>query len=149
MSGRSFAVVVYGNPAPKGSKRAFVNKRSGRVSLVESSKREKPWRQDVMEAALHARGGASALDGPLRMRLVFTVPKPKSAPKSRRTWPDRKPDVDKLLRSVLDALVSAGVIADDARVVDMTRLAKVFVGEDPEALDAPGARIAISEMRAA
>jgi Holliday junction resolvase RusA-like endonuclease len=138
------AFVAYGNPAPKGSKRGFFNKHTGRVALVESSKREKPWRQDVMAAALSARNGAEPLDGPLVLRLVFTMPKPKSAPKSRRSYPDRKPDVDKLMRSVLDALVAAGVIADDARVVEVTRLAKVFPGEDREALEAPGVRVEIS-----
>ncbi len=138
-----FAFVVYGNPAPKGSKRGFFNKHTGRVALVESSSREKPWRQDVIAAALAARNGAEPLDGALVLRCVFTMPKPKSAPKSRRTFADRKPDVDKLLRSVLDALVAGALIADDARVVDVTRLAKVFPGEDPEALEAPGVRIEI------
>jgi Holliday junction resolvase RusA-like endonuclease len=142
--GNRLAFVAYGIPAPKGSKRGFFNKHTGRVALVESSSREKPWRQDVSEAALRARNGAAPLDGPLVLRLVFTMPKPKSAPKSRRTFPDRKPDIDKLQRSVLDALVSAGAIADDARVVEVTRLAKVFPNEDPEALEAPGVRVEIS-----
>lgn len=140
------SIVAYGTPAPKGSKRGFFNQHTKRVSLVESSSAEKPWRQDVAAAALAARNGAPPLDGPLVLRLVFTMPKPKSAPKSRRTWPDRKPDIDKLQRSVLDALVSAGAIADDARVVEVSRCAKVFPGEDPEALEAPGVRIDIATL---
>jgi Holliday junction resolvase RusA-like endonuclease len=42
--------------------------------------------------------------------MVFTLKKPRSAPKRRPSWPDRRPDIDKLLRSTFDALVSAGAI---------------------------------------
>jgi Holliday junction resolvase RusA-like endonuclease len=45
--------------------------------------------------------------------------RPRSAPKSR-LWPDRKPDLDKLERGCLDALTSAAVIEDDARVVRLS-----------------------------
>lgn len=114
--------------------------------MVESSKRVKPWRDDVKAAGLAARNGTLPLDGPLVVRMVFTLRKPASAPKRRRTWPMRKPDVSKLARSTEDALTDAGVIADDARIVEYTRLAKVFPNEDPEALEAPGARILIGEI---
>lgn len=72
----------------------------------------------------------------------------RDAPKRRKTFPSRKPDIDKLLRSTLDALTEAGVFTDDARVVEFTRLAKVFPGEDPEALDAPGVRITVERFSA-
>lgn len=139
----AITIVVYGNPAPQGSKRFVGTARNGRGILVESSAKVKPWRQDVKAAALEARNGSLPLDGPLVARLVFTLPKPKSAPKRRQSWPDRKPDLSKLLRSTEDALTDAGVIADDARIVEFERLAKVFPGEDPEALEVPGARIEI------
>ncbi len=41
-----------------------------------------------------------------------------SAPK-RRTRPDRRPDLGKLVRSTLDELTTAGAIDDDARVVEI------------------------------
>jgi Holliday junction resolvase RusA-like endonuclease len=47
---------------------------------------------------------------------------------------------------VEDALTAAGVWVDDARVVEYTRLAKVFCNEDPEALDRPGVVIHIGEL---
>jgi Holliday junction resolvase RusA-like endonuclease len=75
--------------------------------------------------------------------MVFTMPKPLSAPKTRRTWPMRTPDLSKLLRSTEDALTTAGIWRDDARVVEYGRAAKVFPGEDPEALEAPGVRIVL------
>src|SRR5574343_224639 len=137
-------IVVYGSPAPQGSKKFDGVTKSGRGLMVESSKKVKPWRMDVKDAAERAAdiyADMLPLDGPLRVSMVFTLPKPASAPKKRRTWPDRKPDVSKLARSTEDALSDAGVWADDARVVEYSRLAKVFPGEDPEALDRPGVRI--------
>lgn len=142
-------IVVFGAPAPQGSKKFVgVAKNTGRGIMVESSKKVKPWRQDVKAAAISVRNGEAPLDGPLSARMVFTLPKPKSAPKTRRTWPDRKPDVSKLARSTEDALTDAGFIADDARIVEYKRLAKVFPGEDAEALEAPGAVIVIERMDA-
>lgn len=137
-------IIAYGDPAPQGSKRHV-----GKGVMIESCKRVKPWRENVAAAALEARVAeafAPPLDGPLRARMVFTLRKPASAPKKRRTYPDRKPDLSKLIRSTEDALVQAGAIADDARIVEFTRAAKVFVGEDPEALDATGVRIEVETI---
>lgn len=135
-------IVVYGMPGPQGSK-SFkgISKETGRGVMVESSAKVRPWRQDVKGVAERVRADAPPMDGPLVGRMVFTMPKPKSAPKRQR--PSTKPDVSKLIRSTEDALTDAGVIADDARIVEYTRVAKVFPNEDPEALDAPGARIEI------
>lgn len=134
---------IYGNPAPQGSKKFVGTTKTGRGIMVESSKKVKPWREDVKSEALAVRNGAPPLDGPLIVRMVFTLPKPGSAPKRRRTFPCRKPDVSKLARSTEDALVDAGLITDDARIVEYERLAKVFPNEDPEALEAPGVFISI------
>lgn len=134
-------IIAYGSPGPQGSKRHM-----GNGIMVESSKKVKPWRQDVKYAALAARAGAVPIDGPVVCRMVFTLPKPKSAPKHRRTWPDRTPDLSKLARSTEDALTEAGIWRDDARLVEYERLAKVFPGEDPEALDTPGVRIVLRPL---
>lgn len=138
--------IVHGMPAPQGSKKFVGLNKSGRGVLVESSKKVKPWRQDVLAAAIEAReklGALCPLDGPLLVSMVFTVPKPASAPKKRRTWPDKKPDVSKLARSTEDAISDSGLWVDDARVVGYTRLAKVFPGEDADSLASPGVRISI------
>lgn len=139
---------VYGLPGPMGSKRFVGTSKAGRGIMVESSKKVKPWREAVRWSAIEAmlRGNHATMDGPLWVSMVFTLPKPKSAPKTRQTWPDRTPDLSKLARSTEDALTDAGVWADDARVVEYTRLAKVFPGEDEESLDRPGALIIISGL---
>jgi crossover junction endodeoxyribonuclease RusA len=138
-AGRAHEIIVYGTPAPQGSKRHI-----GRGILMESSKKCKPWREAVHWAAIESK---VRVEGPVEVVMVFTLAKPRSAPKRRRTWPDRRPDLDKLSRSTLDALVSAGAIEDDGRVIAI-RAAKTFPGEYPEALDVPGVRIRIgSAMR--
>ncbi len=141
-------IVVRGMPAPQGSKSFKGMTKAGRAILTESSKKVRPWRQDVKLAAetWREQSRMPTIDGPLRARMVFTLPKPKSAPKTRRTYPDRKPDVSKLARSTEDALTDAGVWADDARIVGYTRLEKVYPGEDPEALDSPGVVIVIEPI---
>lgn len=136
-------LIVHGSPAPQGSKRAVLHKSTGRPVVIESSQHVKPWRDAVRSEAVAARAGAEPLDCPLLLDMVFTMPKPASAPKTRRTWPMRIPDLSKLARSTEDALKDAGVYADDARIVEYGRLAKVFPGEDRDSLDSPGVLIRI------
>jgi len=145
----TLTIVVYGSPAPQGSKKFVGTTAGGRGILAESSKKVRPWRQDVKAAALEARAGAEPIDEPVRVRMVFTMPKPASAPKRKRIYPMRMPDLSKLARSTEDALTEAGIWKDDARVVEYSRLAKVFPGEDPEALDSPGVRIVVERLEAA
>lgn len=139
---------VIGSPAPQGSKRFVGHAKSGRGILIESSKAVKPWRQDVKYAAVKAMSrpdhmpDKAMLRGAIDVEMVFTIAKPKSAPKTRKTWPDRKPDLSKLVRSTEDALTDAGVWEDDARIVRCLA-SKVFVGEGCDAMDVPGAVIRI------
>lgn len=129
-------ITVYGSPAPQGSKRHVGNGR-----MVESSKKLRPWRQDV-KAAAEAQRPDTPIDAPVRVRMTFTVPKPDSAPKRRQTWPMRMPDLSKLVRSTEDALTDAGIWRDDARVVECIA-AKRYPGEGDGALSAPGCVIEI------
>lgn len=145
-------------PAPQGSKRHIGNGR-----MIEQSKRVKPWRaavEDAARAAMTARhvmryGGMpmarpQPLDGPLSIEVAFTVRKPASAPKCRTTWPTTRDsgDIDKLLRATFDALTTAGAIADDSRIIEVVTR-KMFPDEGPDALDAPGAVIRVWQIPAA
>lgn len=138
-------IVVYGAPAPQGSKKFVGTTKTGRGIMVESSTKVKPWRQDVKDAARQVMGQSAPLDGPLLVVMTFTLPKPTSAPKTRRTWPCRKPDASKLLRSTEDALTDAGVWVDDARGVDVL-VRKRYPNEGRNALPSPGAVIEIYQV---
>lgn len=146
-------ITVYGSPAPQGSKK-FMGVRGGKGIMAESSKAVKPWREAVKYASIEAmeqgelsieRHCNGAMPGAIEVRMIFTLPKPKSAPKRIRTWPDRKPDLSKLVRSTEDALTDAGVWEDDARIVKCIA-SKVYPGEGADALHIPGAVIHIRQV---
>jgi crossover junction endodeoxyribonuclease RusA len=111
-------IEVLSRPTTQGSKKAFVNHRTGRAVMMEQMGDQlKNWRADVRAAAEPHRGRFVAKE-PLRVVAHFTLAKPVSAPKRRRTWPTgMRNDLEKLLRSTYDALTSSGVWADDSQVV--------------------------------
>lgn len=114
----ALTVTVPGEAAPQGSKRAFM--RGGRIALVESSKRVRPFRDSVAIAAVAE--GATIIDGPVELHVVFTFARPKSHFTSkgaiRSGAPDYpgKSDIDKLCRAVADALTGIAY-RDDSQVV--------------------------------
>ena len=140
-------ITVIGSPAAQGSK-----KHVGNGVMIESSKKVRPWRCDVKLAAmdeslrLQKAGEPFMVHGPVNLHVVFTLPKPKSAPKTRRIWPDKKPDIDKLVRCVSDSLTDAGVWEDDARIVRLVAT-KCYPGEGADSLHIPGCVIHISEVK--
>lgn len=122
---------VVGTPAPQGSKSYRGQSKAGRAILTESSKLVAPWRQDVVAAAQQAYQG-DPLDGPLEVTLIFDLRMPASRPKRLREsgwcWSTTKPDLDKIVRATLDALVTAGIIVDDARVCSLIAQKREVVG---------------------
>lgn len=150
---REYVLAVYGAPAPKGSMKCIGGK--GRHQLVDNSPRTKPWREKIAGAARALT--VSGLAGPLGVEVTFTVERPTShyltagglnSEGKRRPYPARRSqgkggDIDKLARTVLDALEDSAVILDDAAVVELIAR-KTYVdgpGVLPDALTHPGARI--------
>ncbi len=135
---------VFGVPAPQGSKSAFV--RGGHAVVVEGKgpgrQSHAAWRQAVATAARdwQEANTQGLIDEPVEVVIDFRLPRPKSTPR-KITEPAKKPDLDKLIRSVLDA-VSGVVLADDARVTVITA-SKAFASE----FIPPGARIVIAPRR--
>lgn len=155
---RRISFIVFGDPAPQGSKSGFRNQHTGRIQQVESSKKVKPWREAVKYAArleIDARPGWTPLDGPLVAIMVFSFRRPRSHYRTGRnahlirdgapSAPCSVPDLSKLLRSSEDALSDAGVWVDDARLTRYLDAAKVWCGESSDALDVPGVRIEVRE----
>lgn len=156
MSTQRLTIEVFGLPAPQGSKRHVGNGR-----MVESSKKVQPWRQDVKHAALAALEQAPEWDRELAlvaMHVTFSLPRPVSHHRTIRgqrtallhEWAPAlsgtKPDLDKLLRSTCDALTTAGVYADDARLCHIYAT-KAYVSSSAlpvGVLDRPGAQIVLT-----
>jgi len=76
--------------------------------------------------------GQPVLTGGVTLRVVFGFQRPKSHYRTGRNahllrdaapeYPSSKPDIDKCLRAVGDAVTQAGVWEDDARVVCVTAM---------------------------
>lgn len=144
MTGGGWQFEVRGTPAPQGSKRHV-----GHGILVEAAApRVKAWREAVRSEAQRAIGDEPPLDGPVAVWVRLYLPRPKAhfrtgrhAHELRPDAPDfvaQTPDVDKLLRSTLDALTDAGAWRDDRQVAEVTA-SKVY-------RDAPGATITIAPL---
>jgi len=145
---QSVSFRAYGLPRPGGSKRAFVNPRTGRVVVTDDCKQNRTWREAVKAAYLAVcAGGGEPLAGPLRLELTFLLPRPKGhwgtgrdAEKLRPSaprWPAVRPDLTKLIRSTEDAL-SGLAWRDDAQIVEQIARKVYCVGPQP-----PGAWIMV------
>ena len=115
---------VNGLPIAQGSKRVI-----GKAVIESNQSRLKPWRQEVAQMALAEMDGDLTYSGPVSVTVMFFLPRPRghygtgrNADKLRDSAPAApavKPDIDKLARSVLDALTGI-VFHDDSQVVTLT-----------------------------
>lgn len=133
-----FTITVEGIPATQGSKTLY------RGHMVEASKKLPAWRKAVVGAAfaeLLRLGSPEPLDEPLKLTAFIFLPRP-AKPKWVRL-PASKPDLDKLIRSICDALTLAGVIKDDALIVEL-QVKKLWAGFDGSH-PTPGAQITVTK----
>jgi Holliday junction resolvase RusA-like endonuclease len=140
---------VPGVPVPKGSMRAFAFKRkNGKLGTAMShdNARTRPWLAQVSFFAHEALAGATPADNAVRVTLRFLLPRPqghygsgRNAGQIKASAPARpavKPDLDKLVRCVLDALNGVAWV-DDGRVVEVVAAKAYGV--------APGVRVEIAD----
>jgi crossover junction endodeoxyribonuclease RusA len=126
---------VEGHPRPQGSKDHV-----GGGRLVESSKGLAAWRWAVGLAANRVRKGGALHQGPLCVSVLFVLPRPKGVPESAGNAPAIKPpDIDKLIRGVLDALTGT-LMVDDAQVTEVRARKRWACHQEPT-----GAEITVSE----
>lgn len=116
------AFVVYGIPAPQGSK-SFAGFRGKKPVLKEQSDALKPWRAAVRKMSQQAirdwsgRTGRNwvALDEPVMVSAVVTVPATAAATKRADTYAMGTPDLDKLQRGIGDALAPTPLAPSDGK----------------------------------
>ena len=97
---------VPGIPQTKGSARAFLPKGKGRYPVVTNDNpKNKKWARGVKIAAQNAmaKQDMKILTGPVKLSCVFYVPQPKRV-KIGLELSTTRPDLDKMVRSVGDAL---------------------------------------------
>ncbi len=137
--GLELRVWVPGVPAAQGSKRAIGRRRNGSTILIESSTRLRPWRDRLRDALTLAHGGRPPFEGPVELELTFMLPRLPSYRRTGTVLATKKPDLDKLLRAVGDALTDARVLGDDSQITTLSNVRKRVC--EPGAL--PGVEILV------
>jgi len=135
---RRIEVTVLGTPAPKGSGRAMLNRKTGKAIHVPSGSKQnkaalRSWDVAVRESAIQALHAAEwnqtpdpdrplFVDDPLLVQIVFRIRRPAGhwgkrglKPKAP-AFPAVKPDLDKITRATLDSLTGI-IFDDDSRII--------------------------------
>jgi Holliday junction resolvase RusA-like endonuclease len=110
----SFTIWIPGKATPQGSKKGFVI--NGRAILVDASEGNKAWRAHVTQR-VREHMDYIRYKGAVNVKMSFYMEKAKS---NKTAFMMQKPDIDKLCRSVMDALTDSEIIEDDSRVVSLT-----------------------------
>lgn len=148
---------VIGTAVPQGSASAFVNPRTQKAVLKQSNKAAlDDWRSMVGAAALRAReesdiGLIGRIDESISKAkdrawkpVVITATvrlKAPATPIKGRPYPTTYPDIDKLLRAILDGLTGVA-FHDDAQVVRVL-VDKLYATDD----EPPGVIVTVQELR--
>ena len=120
---------VAGTPVPKGSTRAFVVK--GHAVTTNANRNTKDWQMRIAHEAQAAIGDwPPNYDGAVSVHCMFTMPRPASLPKKIKEH-TKKPDLDKLARSVLDGITGI-LIKDDSQVVHISAYKRYATGTDEQ-----------------
>jgi Holliday junction resolvase RusA-like endonuclease len=137
---------VHGTAVPQGSKRAI----GGNV-IEMGGKRLKDWRLMCASACQAKMDGQGLLLGPVSVRAVFWIQRPKGHWRTGRNAhllrdglplaPQTSPDIDKLGRSLLDSL-TAVAFRDDGQVARLW-LEKQWADPQPGAV---GVSVSIWEI---
>jgi Holliday junction resolvase RusA-like endonuclease len=134
------------NGTPKGQPRPRAFARNGRARMYDPGTAE-AWKSSIA-AALEGKIPAKPMTGPVIMTAAFYMPRPrahygtgKRAEELRADAPrlhTSKPDIDNLVKAVMDALSTLGVWRDDAQVASQTAY-KRYSGK-------PGCMLIVSEL---
>jgi crossover junction endodeoxyribonuclease RusA len=139
---RELTIRVRGLPIPQGSKRLGTHPITKRAMLIDvNGPALRRWRNAVRTAARNTAGPHwKPLSGPVALTAHFWMPRP--AVRAGVHYADRKPDLDKLLRAILDALTGVAY-DDDSQVVTITA-AKTY----PPPGGVPGVAITVRALGA-
>ena len=108
---------VYGDAKPKGSTRSFVV--NGKAVTTTNNPNATEWQRIVAVSAQQYRPKGGPLQGAVALGVKFYFSRPKSVSEKKRPHHTVKPDLDKLIRNIGDALKGV-MYAEDARIVRIT-----------------------------
>jgi len=115
---------VPGNPRSQGSGRVLKNRNTGEPIMVMTTPQLRAWRKEI---GIEAKRAAARLKNPLQWHdvdepvvlgvcFVFRKLKARRVRKLGDVFCHVKPDLDKLIRAVGDALEQAHVVVNDSRI---------------------------------
>ena len=124
------SVAIPGRPVAQGRPRGTA--RGGFVRFYDP-KQSKAWKESAAVWMRQAMRGRALLDGPLAVGMLIVFPCPKSdyrkrAPMPRR-WHISKPDVDNVVKIVLDA-ANLSIWLDDSQVCRFDWIEAVIGAQD-------------------
>ena len=123
----SVEFVVFGEPKPAGSKRAFPFRKADGglgVRVAHDNPKTRSWMQDVAACARAAMKDRKPFESAVSLKILFERPRPKShyckrgllAHGALLPYPTMRPDTVKLARAIEDALTHVAW-RDDSQVV--------------------------------
>lgn len=122
---------VYGIPQTKGSAKAFMRPGMRFPVVTNDNTKNKGWATTIRAVAQSCRqkaGLSTLLDGPVCLSLHFILPRPKSLVRKLDAPMIKRPDLDKMTRSIKDAL--EGVFYKNDSQVNEAHLYKAY-GDEP------------------
>lgn len=102
---------VFGNPVAQPRPRATAR---GGFARVYNPSTADEWKDAIRLAAIEH---GETFDGPVSLAITFYMPKPKRHKAGSQHM--TKPDLDNLVKAVMDALTKAGWWKDDCQVVSL------------------------------
>ena len=137
MTTRFFAFSIPGPPQGQGRGRVGVNRGTGRAQVFTPAK-TRSYAQ-MIGGEWIAAGRPVLCDGPYRVSVSAYHKRPASHFKAngdlsaagRRAQHPGKPDLDNVLKGVLDALVACGAVPDDRMMVSVAGFKMWAEGEGP------------------
>jgi len=140
--------LIDAEPVPQPRQRHAVGKHGKMAGVVMNyiPKNHPIWVfKDVCRLRAKQAYQGKPLEGPLRVHLLFLLPRPgRLIWKTRlmpRAWAPGRPDIDNFEKAVLDAL-SGHLWADDSQIVDLHSM-KMYSSGDEE----PGVEVMVEELQ--
>lgn len=116
----SIEFTAYGTP--KGQPRPRATKRGNRAGVYDPGT-SNDWKDAVRFAAKEAWKSKVQFTGPVCIWIMCRMPRPVNHIRANGTlkewapvWVDGRPDLDNVMKAILDALTSIGIWKDDAQV---------------------------------
>jgi crossover junction endodeoxyribonuclease RusA len=102
-----------GIPKPQPRPKATIR---GAHAGVYTPATAKSWKELIAFEAASLAG--RQVEGPIALRVHFTLPRPKA--RKKETYVTTRPDLDNLLKSTMDALTDRAVWRDDSQIAEIS-----------------------------